>query len=127
MKFGFKYGSRISMYVFDKNMNKIHQTRQVSEDYKADNDEIIIDVYESDPVRIEKQIETIFENKELFDKLYLEDLIVEMYVREHAGDPSTANIKGLYHLRNRVEDHKPTWEEFFEMTTNIYKQMYEKS
>lgn len=128
MKFGFKYGTRISMYLFDEAMNKTHQTRQVGDDYSQADGEIIIDVYESDPALLERQKEVILENKDLYDRLYLEDLMVEMYVRESTGDPSTASIEGLFHLRNRIEGAEPgdSFEQFLERASGAYRHMHGK-
>ena len=113
MKIGFKYHDRISMYVFDNDPEKhsMHQTVFVDESYVTSTDSIIIDVWK-DATDLERYKKVMSTKKDLFAKLYAQEIFVEMYVCKQTKSEDRTNIgrlSAVYDwLIGRVDSLLPT-------------------
>ncbi len=126
MRFGFKYGSRISMHEFALD-RKIETTILVVDSFEFDG--ILIDTDNPDMGRLEK----IWEMK-LFQNLFLDELFVEMHAYSEAvfeDDSDTcaksqkmskANIRKLYDIQNYFK-----FEDFFTHLSNLESKMRKDS
>jgi len=77
MKVGFKYRDRISQYIFEDGKERMHATIWVDASTKPGKDEIIIDVYESDPDR-RTELTLFLACHQIFTQLYSEQMFREM-------------------------------------------------
>jgi len=99
MKVGFKYRDRISQYIFEDGKERMHATIWVDASTKPGKDEIIIDVYESDPDR-RKELRLFLASYQILKELYSEEMFCEMSVWKKGSKESKQNMEALFELYN---------------------------
>ncbi len=122
MRFGFKYGNRVSAYEFTPDGKK-HMTILVDDSFKFGG--ILIDADNPNMEILERLWKL-----ELFQNMFSEELFVEMFVykgsaSEESNDKpsksqelSKANIRKLYNIQNHLK-----FEDFFTHLSNLESEM----
>ena len=123
MKIGFKYGNRISRYDFKDGVKQMHAT--VVAGGPVDDDEFILDVYETDPAKLEEYQKEIMNNEEIYNKLYSEESFVQMHVYKSGFPQAKDELKQLFFTYSTLKDPSKTYdfEAFYERVEALYDSM----
>ncbi len=103
VKVSFKYGDRLSVYIFDdqKIGHKKHMT--VFDAGEKEDNEIRIDVYEPDPETRKKLREFLIKSGQIMESLYSEELFSNMFVMITGVEGSKRDMEALFELYNGTE------------------------
>ena len=108
MKIGFKYGNRISRYDFKDGVKQMHAT--VTAGGPVGDDEFILDVYETDPAKLEEYQKEVMNNEEMYDKLYSEETFVQIGVYKSGALKAKDELKQLFFTYSTLKDPSKTYD-----------------
>jgi len=113
LKIGFKYGDRISEYLFvsEKEGYLKHRTVQDGEGEGFGPEDVLIDVHESNP-DIRKKARWLLTSHKIFGELYAEEMFCEMHAWQRGGiEGSRRNLEALSELYTGMEMSEEHMEE----------------
>jgi len=113
LKIGFKYGDRISEYLFvsEKEGCLRHRTVQDGEGEGFGPEDVLIDVHEPNP-DVRKKARWLLTSHKIFGELYAEEMFCEMSAWQRGGiEGSRRNLEALSELYTGMEMSEEHMEE----------------